>query len=181
MEFAQREVHKKIVKTTKRNKHVFVDAAAATYLALVHETPLGIPPPLRAALYSCLVDPSSKRSSPWERADQGLRLAFGDAEMTIDTHGIDEKVRERIELLLARDNWIETNPDVMQGVPVFKSTRMPVDNVRAQLARGASVDELLSSYPTLKREHVVLAQLLNELGRPPGRPKKIKPLKIRRG
>jgi uncharacterized protein (DUF433 family) len=49
---------------------------------------------------------------------------------------------------------IVEDPAIMAGAPTVKGTRVTVSAVLGQLAAGASVDELLASYPSLRREDV---------------------------
>jgi uncharacterized protein (DUF433 family) len=44
---------------------------------------------------------------------------------------------------------IEVNPDVMQGKPVVRGSRVPVEIVLRKLAEGATFDDLLDAYPRL--------------------------------
>jgi uncharacterized protein (DUF433 family) len=44
---------------------------------------------------------------------------------------------------------ITASPDVMQGKPVIKGTRIPVDLLLRKLAEGASEADLLDAYPHL--------------------------------
>jgi uncharacterized protein (DUF433 family) len=44
---------------------------------------------------------------------------------------------------------IEINPSVMQGKPVVRNTRIPVELLLRKLAEGATVQELLDAYPRL--------------------------------
>jgi uncharacterized protein (DUF433 family) len=44
---------------------------------------------------------------------------------------------------------IEINPAVMQGKPVIRGTRIPVELLLRKLAEGATVDDLLDAYPRL--------------------------------
>jgi uncharacterized protein (DUF433 family) len=58
-------------------------------------------------------------------------------------------------------NWqdyIERDPEVMLGKPVFKGTRLTVEFVLERLGQGASVEELLESYVGLLPEHIRAAQ-----------------------
>jgi len=58
-------------------------------------------------------------------------------------------------------NWqdyIERDPEVMLGKPVFKGTRLTVEFVLERLGQGASVEELLESYVGLRPEHIHAAQ-----------------------
>ncbi len=49
---------------------------------------------------------------------------------------------------------IVSDPKVMLGKPVVKGTRLTVELLLERLAGGASVDDLLGSYPRLTREDV---------------------------
>jgi uncharacterized protein (DUF433 family) len=44
---------------------------------------------------------------------------------------------------------IEINPSVMQGKPVVRNTRIPVELLLRKLAEGATVEELLDAYPRI--------------------------------
>lgn len=52
---------------------------------------------------------------------------------------------------------ITVDPNRMRGLPCIRDTRMTVSAVLGQLAAGASIDELLASYPYLEREDVLAA------------------------
>lgn len=49
---------------------------------------------------------------------------------------------------------IEINPAVMQGKPVVRNTRIPVELVLRKLAEGATAEELMDGYPRLTREDI---------------------------
>lgn len=58
-------------------------------------------------------------------------------------------------------NWqdyIERDPDIMLGKPVFKGTRLTVEFILERLGQGASVEELLDGYVGLRIEHIRAAQ-----------------------
>jgi len=52
---------------------------------------------------------------------------------------------------------ITVDPNRMRGLPCIRDTRMTVSAVLGQLAGGASIDELLASYPYLERDDVLAA------------------------
>lgn len=56
-------------------------------------------------------------------------------------------------------DYIEERKEVMTGKPVFKGTRLTVEFVLKQLGTGASQQELIDQYPTLKPEHIRAAML----------------------
>jgi uncharacterized protein (DUF433 family) len=49
---------------------------------------------------------------------------------------------------------ITVNPDICNGKPVIRGTRITVQTVLEFLAAGDSVEDVLEEYPTLKREDV---------------------------
>ncbi len=50
---------------------------------------------------------------------------------------------------------IEVKPDVCNGRPVVRGTRITVQSVLELLAAGDSVEEVLKAYPSLTRETVL--------------------------
>jgi uncharacterized protein (DUF433 family) len=52
-------------------------------------------------------------------------------------------------------DWIEIHPDVCNGRPVLRDTRIAVQSVLEMLAAGDSVEDVLEAFPSLRREHVL--------------------------
>ena len=50
--------------------------------------------------------------------------------------------------------FFTSDPQVCHGQLCAKGTRVFVTNILDSLAEGASRDEVLSSYPSLQREHI---------------------------
>ncbi len=50
---------------------------------------------------------------------------------------------------------IEVHPDICNGRPVVRGTRIAVESVLGMLAAGDSVDEVMLAYPTLTRAQVL--------------------------
>ena len=51
-------------------------------------------------------------------------------------------------------NYIIRDPKICGGEPVIKGTRVTLRTVLASLAEGASFDELLKDFPSLREEDV---------------------------
>ena len=49
---------------------------------------------------------------------------------------------------------IETNPEIMDGKPVIRGTRIPVELILRRLGVGLSSDAILADHPRLTREHI---------------------------
>ena len=54
-------------------------------------------------------------------------------------------------------NRIEVNPAVMQGKPVIRGTRIPVELLLRKLGEGATTADLLDAYPRLTAPDVQAA------------------------
>ena len=52
-------------------------------------------------------------------------------------------------------DFIVSTPDVLHGKPRLKDTRIPVSMVLGYLAAGATVDDVITEYPDLTKEHVM--------------------------
>ena len=52
-------------------------------------------------------------------------------------------------------DWIEIDPEVCNGRPVLRGTRIAVQSVLEMLAAGDSVDDVLEALPSLRREQVL--------------------------
>jgi uncharacterized protein (DUF433 family) len=62
------------------------------------------------------------------------------------------------------DNDIVTiDPEILGGTPVFAGTRVPVAVLFENLAGGLTLDEILESWPSIKREQAIEALRQAEL------------------
>ncbi|MBA2563439.1 MAG: DUF433 domain-containing protein [Chitinophagaceae bacterium] len=50
--------------------------------------------------------------------------------------------------------YIESNPAVMLGKPVIKGTRLTVELILQKLSEGATTEEVINAYPSLKPEDI---------------------------
>ena len=56
--------------------------------------------------------------------------------------------------LMNSQSPIEVNPQKMSGTPVFRGTRVPIQNLFDCLEDGEAIDEFLDQFPTVTREQV---------------------------
>ncbi len=52
---------------------------------------------------------------------------------------------------------VVTNPEIMNGTPCFRGTRVPFKNLIDYLEGGHSLDEFLRQFPTVTREMAIQA------------------------
>ena len=55
------------------------------------------------------------------------------------------------------EQYISVNPEICHGKPCFKGTRIMAYLVLEMLEDGASVDEIMTAYPSLTPDHVKAA------------------------
>lgn len=61
------------------------------------------------------------------------------------------------------DEIIEVDPEKLGGTPVFRGTRVPIQNLFDYLKGGDSVEIFLDHFPTVEREQAVtLLELIQE-------------------
>jgi uncharacterized protein (DUF433 family) len=53
------------------------------------------------------------------------------------------------------EHIVTSSPEVLSGTPVFSGTRVPVQALLDYLEGGATIDDFLAGFPTVKREQVV--------------------------
>lgn len=46
---------------------------------------------------------------------------------------------------------INIDPDILNGIPVFYGTRVPIETLFIHLQKGIPLDEFLDDFPTLKK------------------------------
>ena len=52
---------------------------------------------------------------------------------------------------------IHTDPETMGGVPIFRGTRVPLQNLFDALEHGDSIDDFIKGFPTVTREQAIAA------------------------
>jgi uncharacterized protein (DUF433 family) len=55
---------------------------------------------------------------------------------------------------MSSQNPIEVNPRKMSGTPVFRGTRVPIQNLFDCLEEGETIDQFVDQFPTVTREQV---------------------------
>lgn len=58
---------------------------------------------------------------------------------------------------IAKKDFVNVNPEILHGTPVFRGTRVPIDTLFDYLATGDSLDEFLDGFPSVKREQAEMA------------------------
>lgn len=67
-------------------------------------------------------------------------------------------------------HMVESDPEIMHGLPVYRGTRIPVQAIAGMLSGGVTVAEILEGYPALTAEKVQLAPMYVKAFPRKGRP-----------
>ena len=51
-------------------------------------------------------------------------------------------------------NLVEIDPEKLGGTPVFRGTRVPIQNLFDCIEEGETIDQFLEQFPTVTREQV---------------------------
>jgi uncharacterized protein (DUF433 family) len=99
-------------------------------------------------------------------------LLFGG--LRVDLSAIATQVRSSLTKLQRARRLVVRDPEILGGEPVIRGTRIPIYLIADMLQQGASDEEILSGYPTLKPDTVELARTYAKAyprrGRPPKHP-----------
>ena len=60
-------------------------------------------------------------------------------------------------MMMNWNNWIVSDPAIMQGKPVIAGTRITVELILEKLAAGETVDDILEAHPRLTPEAIQAA------------------------
>ncbi len=65
---------------------------------------------------------------------------------------------------------VQSDPEITQGTPVFRGTRIPVHLIAQMVEQGASPEEILEGYPSLTRSTIDHARVYAATHPKRGRP-----------
>lgn len=86
-------------------------------------------------------------------------VVTGSTALMVEVEHARQEVEQELKRLRKAQEMVVSNPEVMQGMPVFKGTRIPVGLVAEMASAGATVEEILVGYPALCREQLEAASL----------------------
>lgn len=91
--------------------------------------------------------------------------------LTVDLAPFLRTVRQRLAKLSAARALVVEDPEILDGTPVIRGTRVPVYDVAALARAGEPIERILEDYPRLNAEAVELAQIFAEANPQRGRPR----------
>jgi uncharacterized protein (DUF433 family) len=156
----------------KGSRHVELDSRAVLYLSLVSNLRVELSKGDRKDLFE-LITHRRSRKGHWKR--EGSRLILeGRVPVVLSLSGLDRVVDERLKLFARGKRRIVSKRDVLGGEPVFEGTRVSVRHVGELAKKGVPLSALREDFPNLSEPDIEFARIFAALGRPPGRPRKLK-------
>ena len=155
----------------KAHKRVELGAPAVFYLSLVSKLPFELSKGARRDLFDFLSKRTGRGGWEWDADSLVLR---GDVAVALETKGTARSVEKRLKLFEDGKKRVVSRPDTLGGEPVFEGTRVSVRHVGALVKKGLPVAKLREEFPRLSERDFAFARIFVELGRPPGRPRKLK-------
>jgi uncharacterized protein (DUF433 family) len=98
--------------------------------------------------------------------------------LTVDLAPFLTDVRQRLAQLEAARELVVEDPEILNGTPVIRGTRIPVYDVAARATAGEPIWLLLEDYPRLAADVIDLARLFAEANPMPGRPSRFSSLPV---
>jgi len=98
----------------------------------------------------------------------------GGSALVIQVKSVRQELDEDLKKFERAAEMAVSDPEVMNGTPVYRGTRIPIDLIANMVRQRTKIDEILEGYPALNREKVELAsiyvQAFPRRGRPARRP-----------
>jgi uncharacterized protein (DUF433 family) len=114
----------------------------------------------------------------WQMKGPDLVFSSGDITVLVEYKNIRKRLAENVAAFHWGKRRITSSPSIMNGEPVFRGTRIPLEHVAALFRRSVSEKEIAEDFPQLSSRDLHFARLYGQLGPRPGRPRKS--LQIRR-
>jgi uncharacterized protein (DUF433 family) len=125
-----------------------VAEAALVYLSLERELVGDTTPSFRRKLFKAIAAAPAKGVK---------RIAVG--TLTLSLAPSWREVTQRIRDLRRAERLVESDTDILGGVPVFRGTRIPVHMIADLLRQDETADKLREGYPRLTDEMIRLAPI----------------------
>ncbi len=99
----------------------------------------------------------------------------------VQRSGIELDISEQVQRTLHRarelsqaEALVKADPEILNGLPCFAGTRIPIESILASLDEGMSEVELAEHYPDLTPQHIEAARLYAKVHPRRGRPPRLK-------
>lgn len=160
-----------LVSETRKREGYLLSLRDLVYIKLRAEFPFALGRADKRALED-LVRGRKTAASAWRTVGQELVLKSQCMTVSVDY----AQVRELLSRNAAAFEWgqqrIVSDRAILNGAPVFKGTRVPLEEVAGLIRRGISDSQLAERFPALIQVDLDYGRIYARLGKRPGRPRK---------
>jgi uncharacterized protein (DUF433 family) len=114
----------------------------------------------------------NRRAAGWSREGADLVYRSGEMQVLVEC----KPFRQTVARNLAAFRWgrrrVVSSPGVLGGEPVFRGTRIPLQQVASLFRKGIPDREIAEDFPGLSVRDLAYARLFSRFGEGPGRPRK---------
>lgn len=157
------------------SRRVTLGPRAVFYFSLISRLPVELTKTDRKDLFDLITD-RMRVKGRWKREPDRLVLD-GPVPVELPTSELTRSVADRVRLFASGKRRVVSNPDVLSGEPIFEGTRVSVRHVGELAKKGVPLETLREDFPRLTDRDIEFARLYVALGRPPGRPRKLRLLR----
>jgi uncharacterized protein (DUF433 family) len=91
--------------------------------------------------------------------------------LSIDLAPFVRRTKERMDRLTSARQLVVSDPEILEGTPLVRGTRVPVYDVAACVTAGLPKERILAAYPSLDEGKMELATIYAEANPARGRPR----------
>ena len=157
-------------KTGKAVRHQF-SIGDVLFVKVLVEFPFPLSKEDKQSL-SKILSRGDRRAARWSREGSDLVYRSGDMQVSVEC----KSFRQTVARNLAAYRWgrrrIVSSSEILDGEPVFRGTRVPLQQVASMYRKGVSEREIAEDFPALNDRDLAYARLVARFGERPGRPRK---------
>lgn len=112
------------------------------------------------------------KAADWHLKGNKLVYRSGEILMSIECKPLRQTIVRNLALLRWGKRRVSSSPDTLGGEPVFRGTRIAVEQVAALFRKGVAASVIAEDFPRLGDRYLAYARLVARLGNKPGRPRK---------
>ena len=140
-------------------------------LKLLAEFPFPLSREDKSAL-KLLIHRKADACGPWRVQGADFVFCLGDITFIAECKLVKNRLSRNFEVFKRGEGRIISDPDVLNGTPVFRGTRIPLSHVAELFRKGVSEKEITEDFPQLSQPDLEYAKLYSRIGERPGRPRK---------
>jgi len=141
------------------------------YVKVLSEFPFPLSKQDKRSLAQVLAQ-GHRKASHWSLEDADLVYRSGNMQVLVQCKTLRQTVDQNVTAFRWGKQRIVSSPDILEGEPVFRGTRIPLRHVASLFRKGIPAEEIAEDFPSLTGLDFAYARLASRFGEKPGRPKK---------